>query len=1655
MNIRIIRFIISLTVAVATGCFQPPAAEAASCADTVSADVVAIDQFLMFNRLGAHNPVGMIFALRDDVVHKSGPQAGKSEAVSGVALQAGNVRLRDDKRPRPITLRVNEGDCLQINFQNLVSATPGQIVLPPGEGGAAVDQQPATRSVGIAVQGVSFVNSITDGGVNVGQNAPGYVSPGGNFVYKVRGEHEGAYELRSLADNNSGEAGQGTSSLGLFGVVHVEPQSSEWYRNQVTNAELVLATTGFTADNHPIINYDATYPVGHRLAGKPILRIVDPLTKKFVHNDLNAIITGPNHGDFPTGTYMKNPAYPDRDRSFREFTVVFHDEAEVIQPFPIFRDPAFQFTLNGVKDGFMINYGSGAVGTEVVANRLGVGPTWDCPECKFEEFFLTSWAVSDPALLVDVPANTTDANGTLITGPKASKALYPDDPSNVFHTYIGDRTKIRNLHVGKEFHIFHLHAQQWLFTPNDDGGTYLDAQGIGPGSSYTYEMVYNSGNRNLEQGDAIFHCHFYPHFAQGMWALYRNHDVFEAGTQLDAQGYPKADARALPDGEIEKGTPIPAIVPIPTRPMAPMPGKVHIASGAGTGYNGGQIVYDEPDTNAGYPFNLGMKGGHRPASPAMDISDDGGLPRHIVRGNGIPGGGADVTSVVTPLDFSKEILRADADIIPETGNRAERAGMAYHAQALHATFLPDGTGAFFKTNGLPPAPGAPFADPCRGEDGRSTGSPRVYKAANIQFDLKLNKLGHHFPQSRIITLWGDAQDTVSGTRPPEPFFIRANTGDCVNFYHTNLVPSVYEQDDFQVRTPTDIIGQHIHLVKFDVTSSDGSANGFNYEDGTMSPDEVRERIHAINQKGGLLLEDGSRQILSAKAHPYFGSTFNGRDITGARTSVQRWYVDPLLNNKGEDRTLGNVFTHDHFGPSTHQQAGLYATFITEPQGSRWRNPESGQFYGGRFDGGPTSWRADIITANTADSFREFMMQTADFTISYEAGACNTVPCSNPSKAINAPGRAEVGLPFLVGKPQICPNGSPPPCPTAISANDDGTYVINYRNEPVGHRVRDPNTNTQAAGEAGDLAHAFSSQVIRANPLLNQQPSFYPSLTANVGPRDPFTPLLQAYERDKVRVRIQTGATEESHNATIHGLKWLQEFGAPNSGYRNSQHLGISEQFILDMPVIPDKGQTSPKADYLYSLNSSSEGIWSGSWGILRSYASRQPGLLPLPNNPVGTTPNQVVNDAEFNGVCPAAAPVRSYDVTAVYAQTALPGGKLVYNQRTANNGPLNDPHGIIYARTADLDPATGKLAAGVPVEPLVLRAAAGDCIEVTLRNRLPVVISELPGFVSTQPFIENFNLNQVRTSSAVGLHPQLVEYDVTRADGSKVGQNPDQTVTPGTVKTYRWYAGNIKVVNNRRVATPVEFGATGLMSPDRIKHAARGALGALIIEPQGSSWTEDYPTADAVAVPNDQRPSRTSATVTLADNSIFREQVLVFQDDIAMRFGDNSAVPTVFGMEDAEDTGVKAINYRSEPIWFRLGINPESRPAQVRQVDFSNVLSNSLVGGDPETPVFTTKAGQPLRLRLVYPGGHTRNHVFSLYGHNWQREPYTANSTRIGLNPKSFWRGSQDQGGPTSHWDLVPEFGAGSAFGVKGDYLYRDMLPLHYNNGIWGILRVE
>lgn len=1086
----------------------PTASAAQQARRTLEARVVALDQPFLCNRLGTSMPQGMLFALERDVVPMDTPIRGglDSRPLAPGPLRAGEVRLRTGKRARPIALRMNVGDHLRVTFTNLLSPAPPSNAAAIG---------PMTRSAGFHVQGLEWMKSADSDGNWVGANpAAGsgsmgsLAAPGETLVYDYYAKAEGVFMVYSQDDHTNGQL-----DSGLFGAVTVQPEGAEWYRSQVSARDLELASydpadlppdfrlrplvgdsvvlagqryplleatrldsagqvvqtsqvierAGRLAlpSGHPLLDYAARFPAGHWRQGQPVLNMLLSTDggHEIVHSDLTAIITGPKAGRFPLSdqrpSLAANPVYPGRRLPYREFVIHYHN-VTASQPFEAYFDPATAGAFGPGEDAFGINYGIAGIGAEILANRLGVGPMGreDAVDLKFEEFFLSSWAVGDPAMIVDIPANTPNASvgnpeqGRRLDdehltdrGPsfselgrrKATKAFFPDDPSNVYHAYMQDPVKFRILNTGSGIvHVHHVHAHQFLRSPSSDKSHYLDSQMINAGSTYTLDMVHGgSGNRNQTVGDSIFHCHLYPHFAAGMWALWRVHDVFESGTALDGEGRPLPGSRALPDGEIALGTPIPAVVPLPTLGMAPIPAPTRLVEGGRRAEVDQERLADGTlgHRNPGFPFFVPGIAGHRAPHPPMDFAWeedadgdpvrhssgplagslkylDGGLPRHVVTG------GETVIESHTRWDFTKEFVLYDSEDktdpdrkliagsleaigLPEEGTPIEQVAMATHAQRTHSTFLPDGRPGSFTLNGLPPVPGAPFADPAVDERGNSESKVRRYKGAVVQMDVVFNKQGWHFPQQRFITLWEDVKDTIAGLRPPQPFFFRAHSGETVEFWHTNLVPAYYEMDDFQVRTPTDIISQHIHLVKFDVTSSDGAANGFNYEDGTFSPDEVRSRIDAINAAGGLRGFDPStgqaseeRRLLTV--HPYdrelLGEPPAGQNWDGAQTTIQRFDTDPLFDNEGVDRTLRTVFTHDHFGPSTHQQVGLYAGFLIEPEGSEWFDNETNAPMHTRPDGGPTSWQAKIVTAEEGDSYREFALAMQDFALAYQPGS---------------------------------------------------------------------------------------------------------------------------------------------------------------------------------------------------------------------------------------------------------------------------------------------------------------------------------------------------------------------------------------------------------------------------------------------------------------------------------------------------------------------------------------------------------------------------------------------------------------------------------------------------------------------------------------------
>jgi hypothetical protein len=1871
----------------------------------VKADVVALDQAIVLNRLGASLPNGMIFALANDVCAPGGPVIDGQPTCGPGSPSAGKVMLRPGKRPRPLVLRVNQGQCLEITFTNLLNPAAQAVTVPP----ASAETQPATRAASVHVQGMEWVKDSADDGSWVGANGSSLVKPRDPaHVYTLYAAHEGSFLLYSTGDTYSGNAGGdgGTLAFGLFGAVHVEPQGAEWYRSQVTADDLKLATKGVTPGRQPILDYHALYPGGLQQAGLPILNMITcpneakegcPFGGRIVHSDLTAMITGRGPdgqpGPFPANASLApvfNPAYalPDRLQPYRELTIIYHELYQAVQAFDEMYANSLNVDGNGA-DNFAFNYGAGGIASEILANRLGVGPMGNCPSCKYEEFFLTSWAVGDPAMVVDHPAtdsctpsglcddNKTSCDPDLsnpnpacpvtssavlkakqvtftgtctFTGQyscdskqKATRAFYPDDPSNVYHSYISDHTKFRILHAGVDLHhVHHQHAHQWFHSPDTPNGYYTDSQTFGPGSAFTLEMVYNgSGNVNQTVGDSIFHCHFYPHFAGGMWSLWRVHDVLETGTPMK-DGKPVPLQRALPDGEIAAGTPIPALVPLPSLPMAPQPAPVRLSQD-GTQYQvcdglGANCVSPFATTrldpkiyaNPGYPFFIPGIGGQRAPHPPLDFAHenpddphsaalDGGLPRHLIRGCDDPSGkgGCVSTPPLNAVDFSKTLEKVRAFELPEGGTGVEQLAMAFHGQRFHSTFTQavKPAPAQFILNGLPAVAGAPYADPCINYS-RAGGKPaglvtRRYKAADIQLDAVFNKEGWHFPQQRMLALWGDVESTLAGKRAPEPLFFRANSGECIEYTLANLVPNVYELDDFQVRTPTDILGQHIHLVKFDVTSSDGATNGFNYEDGTFSPDEVTERIRAINAGGGLAAGAGTgspTRRLAAKALPFFGPGPGGRWL-GAQATIQRWYADPLFDGPRHDppaalavdRTLRTVFTHDHFGPSTHQQAGLYAGLVIEPKGSLWYGNEStagapfggvtptGQPLPGRTvtgvnglsvrDGGPTTWQAVIETPVSKASFREFVFAVQDSTLTYSpfastvvnpfagqgwcsagGGACTPATATRPAagcgtgvcyaygfcsnntqvrcklatwqsdedvsacKYAQATCNTVAGVPgqvvayqplnvFAGGTATVLPNIAtwgtlPIDAPNKVAAEvitlagGSNSFSMNYRNEPLYPRIIDPSTQKPStSGTLGDMAYAYTSQV---RPWLTDTGP-YPPLTQGLLPGDPFTPLLRSYAGDDVQVRTLVTGQINPHNLAIHGVHWLSQPGWVDSGWRGSQVMGISEHFEqifrlpswVSTPAPGTSAGTGKQADYLLMAGAAAIEQAGGNWSLLRAYGDRRSDLRPLPQN-------QNPSQAGSIPVCPAKLTLphqnRSYTVVALPASVTY----------TSLQGGITDPNAVLYYKLEDLNcttPSASCTPKRATPEPLVLRANAGDCVTVKLYNfltaaSLPAGASapNLPAPAQTNP--PTFGLTCAsggtttpcytsNTSSAVGLHPQLPTFDASTSDGFNVGANPYQTaaISGGSPVTYTWYAGNVDVHNPGNPYIPIELGASNLLPSDVVNHYQHGLFGALVIEPEGAGgWSA----ADGI-----------EAHVKPRTGPAFHEFVLATQDGLANP-------PSPAGTLGA--AALNAFNFKTMLPNFS-GINCATSG------DVSCILSNSAkccttalvkgvcVGGvsancnQNQVPTLTACAGEPVRLRLLHPGGVITNEVFELYGHVWTETPYESTgllgcapqttqtnlysssivSNQRGCVPSalagatflpsygaprprldspsgrdslSIWQGSRSGHGPGNHFDILIEK-AGGSNSVSGDYLFRTYPADQFDLGLWGIFRVQ
>lgn len=524
--------------------------------------------------------------------------------------------------------------------------------------------------------------------------------------------------------------------------------------------------------------------------------------------------------------------------------------------------------------------------------------------------------------------------------------------------------------------------------------------------------------------------------------------------------------------------------------------------------------------------------------------------------------------------------------------------------------------------------------------------------------------------------------------------------------------------------------------------------------------------------------------------------------------------------------------------------------------------------------------------------------------------------------------------------------NPPEVPG--SHDDPGVMGINYRSEPMRERLKTHD----------DPAYIFSSLVHG----------------------DPATPILETYPGDELMIRLLDGAHEEQHAFNLTGMSWKREvtdFASPTVA---SQTLGISEVFNIH---ITDK---YAPGDYLYYFGGMDD-AWLGLWGIIRAYDYPRKRLKPLCKGKDSILPLPP---------CPSKdAVIRKYEVAAIQRNISY------------NCHGDHDPDGLLFVPLEEAERAKEK---NYQPKPLILRANAGDWIEVTLHNLFE---EQIPYFDYPKVPLDKAH----KPSMRVSLNPQFLTYDPVCSSGINVGyNNREQTAGVGESIKYLWYANQ-------------EYGACIIQSfGDMRNHRYHGLFGTIIIEPAGAKWYRNTSLAGAL--------HEEEAVITPPGAEPFRECVVMVQNGIRMLDKEGGLVKTARGDEgeevDDEDTGEKGYNYRSERFANRL--KKDGR--------ISKVFS-SKVHGDPATPLFTAYTGDRVVFRTMMPADKPRNVGFVIHGHEWKEQQQDASSRIISV------QGGVSIGN-TFHMELKDKASC------PGDYLYRSgSLKWDVESGMWGIFRVK
>lgn len=648
--------------------------------------------------------------------------------------------LENKNLASPLTLRANVGDCIVIKFKNEIP----------------------DKRVGMNIAGLTYDPKVSDG-LRVGKNPDTTVATNQEITYVWYADREGQFPINDLA-NTDPSRDKDTMRIGLYGGFIVEPKDSKW---------------------------------------------IDPKTGELLLKEIDGKQTGvgsPVFADIEVSGGDK-----DNPNDFRDYALIFMDENEEIHDktdshptFPTtgFEDSTFGFNyrsepvrnrLRAVLDheaGKNVYLPNGKLikpednfcdGFDTDLNDVAKDPS---ARCMGEEVSLQSWPFGDHGKLVH-----KDNEGKIVV----------DSDNLIPKAYVGDSLRFRVIHPGqKEQHSFHQHQHRWFHEPNDKNSTRLDVQLVGPGQTFELQYEVGAGSGPKVPGDSVFHCHLYPHFAQGFWGSFRTFDRLRKAeyNQTYPDGTPLETLQELPD---RKG-----LTPAPTETN---PGFPLFIKGQYL-----QKAYRPPNFVTNDPFEKDGSGNmlRRPGDTVRQSTD---LEKANMAGNnGMPG------NDTTPGVFF-------ADPCPADAKHRTYNPVLIDTDPDHPTFKSlvfnnngNGTGKWQDPDGKLYVEESHLNSVLSGAEKPEPYTIRVKlgECANIRFTNKA---------------YLDDLDRPENQGKPVPMDI-----------HADGESDLFGKQIFHEISPMSEASVHTHLFMYDLLASDGTSIGWNYDMSALAGQTVGSRF---------------------------------------------------------------------------------------------------------------------------------------------------------------------------------------------------------------------------------------------------------------------------------------------------------------------------------------------------------------------------------------------------------------------------------------------------------------------------------------------------------------------------------------------------------------------------------------------------------------------------------------------------------------------------------------------------------------------------------------------------------------------------------------------------------------------------------------------